>query len=58
MARLQGRKKEQRFEIYPNPLMYVGTVELPAQMKSWVAVGIGMNVLVGGFAQPFSSPDF
>ena len=33
MARLQGRKKEQRFEIYPNPLMYVGTVELPAQIS-------------------------
>ena len=29
MARVQNRKDGQRTEIYPNPLIFFGTVELP-----------------------------
>ena len=56
MAHVQKRKEGQRIEIYPNPLIFFGTVELPTQYCnvvschaiSWIHNVMSCDVMGGG----------
>ena len=49
MARVQNRKDGQRTEIYPNPLILFGTVELPTQMGTFAFRWLNLKLSLGKF---------